>query len=141
ALLRMAIMINDAFANLSGVSPIILAWISDEDELAKASLIMMAILNNAFAHSSSSLIPAKMMGLTPAFLTPPLSPLEQVAAFGLGAATRGIVVGAVTALVIGLLPGAGLQVSHPWAIVYFAVGASVILGLAGILAGLWAEKF
>jgi ABC-2 type transport system permease protein len=104
-------------------------------------LIMMAILNNAFANSSSSLIQAKMMGLTPDFLTPPLSPLEQVAAFGLGAATRGIVVGAVTALVIGVLPGAGLQISHLWAIVYFAVGASVILGLAGVLAGLWAEKF
>jgi ABC-2 type transport system permease protein len=104
-------------------------------------LIMMAILNNAFANSSSSLIQAKMMGLTPDFLTPPLSPLEQVAAFGLGAATRGVVVGAVTALVIGVLPGAGLQVSHLWAIVYFAVGASIILGLAGVLAGLWAEKF
>lgn len=104
-------------------------------------LIMMAILNNAFANSSSSLIQAKMMGLTPDFLTPPLSPLEQVAAFGLGAATRGIVVGAVTALVIGVLPGAGLSVAHLWAIVYFAVGASVILGLAGILAGLWSEKF
>jgi ABC-2 type transport system permease protein len=104
-------------------------------------LIMMAILNNAFANASSSLIQAKMMGLTPDFLTPPLSPLEQVAAFGLGAATRGIVVGAVTAVVIAFLPGAGLQVSHAWAIVYFAVGASIILGLAGVLAGLWAEKF
>ena len=104
-------------------------------------LIMMAILNNAFANSSSSLIQAKMMGLTPDFLTPPLTPLEQVSAFGLGAATRGIVVGAVTALVIGVLPGAGLQINHLWAIVYFAVGASVILGLAGVLAGLWAEKF
>jgi ABC-2 type transport system permease protein len=104
-------------------------------------LIMMAILNNAFANSSSSLIQAKMMGLTPDFLTPPLTPLEQVSAFGLGAATRGIVVGAVTALVIGVLPGAGLQIAHLWAIVYFAVGASVILGLAGVLAGLWAEKF
>jgi ABC-2 type transport system permease protein len=82
-----------------------------------------------------------MMGLTPDFLTPPLTPLEQVSAFGLGAATRGVVVGAVTALVIGLLPGAGLQISHPWAIAYFSVGASIILGLAGVLAGLWAEKF
>jgi ABC-2 type transport system permease protein len=102
---------------------------------------MMAILNNAFANSSSSLIQAKMMGLTPDFLTPPLTPLEQVSAFGLGAATRGVVVGAVTALVIGVLPGGGLSISHLWAIVYFAVGASVILGLAGVLAGLWAEKF
>jgi ABC-2 type transport system permease protein len=48
------------------------------------------------------------MGLTPDFLTPPLSPLEQVLAFTLGAATRGVVVGTVTAIVIGVLPGAGL---------------------------------
>ena len=104
-------------------------------------LIMMAILNNAFANSSSSLIQAKMMGLTPDFLTPPLSPLEQVCAFALGAATRGVVVGAVTAIVIGLLPGAGLGVAHLWPVLYFGIGASLILGLAGILAGLWAEKF
>jgi ABC-2 type transport system permease protein len=104
-------------------------------------LIMMAVLNNAFANSSSSLIQAKMMGLTSDFLTPPLTPLEQVAAFGLGATTRGVVVGAVTAAVIGVLPGAGLQISHLWAILYFAVGAAIILGLAGVLAGLWAEKF
>jgi ABC-2 type transport system permease protein len=52
-----------------------------------------------------------------------------------------VVVGAVTAAVISVLPGAGLSFAHPWAIVYFAVAASLILGLAGVLAGLWAEKF
>jgi ABC-2 type transport system permease protein len=59
-------------------------------------LIMMSILNNAFANSSSSLLQAKMNGLMGDFLTPPLSPPEHVAAFALGAATRGVVVGAVT---------------------------------------------
>ena len=86
-------------------------------------------------------IQAKMMGLTPDFLTPPLSALEQVSAFTLGAATRGVVVGAVTAIVIGVLPGAGLSVAHLWAVLYFGLTASLILGLAGVLAGLWAEKF
>jgi ABC-2 type transport system permease protein len=52
-------------------------------------LIMMQILNNAFANSSSSLLQAKMNGLMGDFLTPPLAPLEHAAAFGLGAATRG----------------------------------------------------
>ena len=104
-------------------------------------LIMMAILNNAFANSSSSLIQAKMMGLTPDFLTPPLSALEQVSAFALGAATRGVVVGAVTALVVGVLPGAGLSVADLWAVVYFGAVASLSLGLAGVMAGLWSEKF
>ena len=56
-------------------------------------LIMMQILNNAFANSSSSLLQAKFNGLVGDFMTPPLTPLEQVLAFALGAATRGVVVG------------------------------------------------
>lgn len=104
-------------------------------------LIMMAILNNAFANSSSSLLQAKMMGLTPDFLTPPLSALEQVLAFTLGAATRGVVVGLVTALTIALLPYNQVSVAHPWAVIYFSVGASLILGLVGVVTGLWSEKF
>lgn len=102
-------------------------------------LIMMSILNNAFANASSSLLQAKMNGLTGDFLTPPLSPPEHVAAFALGAATRGILVGAVTWLAV--MPFTGLPVSHLWAVLYFGVCASLILGLLGIMAGLWAEKF
>ncbi|MCX8499419.1 MAG: ABC transporter permease, partial [Caulobacteraceae bacterium] len=63
-------------------------------------LIMMAILNNSFANASSSLIQAKIMGLTPDFLTPPLAPIELLAGFGLGAATRGVFVGFVTAVAV-----------------------------------------
>ena len=102
-------------------------------------LIMMQILNNAFANSSSSLLQAKMNGLTGDFLTPPLTPLEHVAAFALGAATRGIVVGAVTWLAI--LPFTHLPITHLWAVLYFGAGAAMILGMLGIMAGLWAEKF
>ena len=104
-------------------------------------LIMMTILNNAFANSSSSILQAKMFGLTSDFLTPPLAPLEQVLAFSLGALTRGVLVGAVTAATILALPGHALAFSHLWAVVYFAFTASMILGLLGIVAGLWAEKF
>jgi ABC-2 type transport system permease protein len=102
-------------------------------------LIMMQILNNAFSNSSSSLLQAKMNGLTGDFLTPPLTPLEHVAAFALGAATRGIVVGAVTWLAV--LPFAHLPITHLWAVLYFGIGAALILGMLGIMAGLWAEKF
>lgn len=102
-------------------------------------LIMMSILNNAFANSSSSLLQAKMNGLISDFLTPPLSPPEHVAAFALGAATRGVLVGAVTWLAV--LPFTGLPLTHLWAVAYFGIGASLILGLLGIMAGLWAEKF
>ena len=110
-------------------------------EFVAPGLIMMAILNNAFANSSSSLLQAKMMGLTPDFLTPPLSALEQVLAFALGAATRGVVVGLVTAVTIAVLPFTDLHVAHLWAVIYFSVGASLILGFVGIGTGLWAEKF
>ena len=104
-------------------------------------LIMMSVLNNAFANASSSLIQPKIMGLTPDFLTPPLSPLELVSAFTLGAATRGIVVGLVTALTIAFLPDAGIHIQHWGVALYFLIGASLILGMGGVLAGLWAEKF
>jgi ABC-2 type transport system permease protein len=104
-------------------------------------LIMMGILNNAFANSSSSILQAKMFGLTSDFLTPPLSSLEQVLAFSLGALTRGVLVGAVTAATILVLPGHAITFAHLWAVVYFAFTAAMILGMLGILAGLWAEKF
>ncbi len=102
-------------------------------------LIMMAILNNAFANSSSSLLQAKMNGLIGDFLTPPLTPPEHVAGFALGAATRGILVGVVTAVVV--MPFAHVPVTHLWAVLYFGLGAALILGLLGVMAGLWAEKF
>jgi ABC-2 type transport system permease protein len=102
-------------------------------------LIMMQILGNAFSNSSSSLLQAKMNGLIGDFITPPLSPSEQVAGFALGAGTRGIAVGAVTALAV--LPFAHLTVAHLWAVVYFGLGASMIMGLLGMMAAIWSEKF
>ncbi len=102
-------------------------------------LIMMAILNNAFANASSSLIQAKIMGTAPDFLMPPLTPLELLLGFGLGAATRGLAVGLVTAVTVW--PFAQYSVHHLWAIVFFSMGASLIMGLAGVIAGLWSEKF
>jgi ABC-2 type transport system permease protein len=102
-------------------------------------LIMMQILNNAFSNSSSSLLQAKMNGLIGDFITPPLTPAEQVAGFALGAATRGVAVGAVAGLAV--LPFANLWVAHLWAVVYFAVGASLIMGLLGLMAAIWSVKF
>jgi ABC-2 type transport system permease protein len=102
-------------------------------------LIMMQILSNAFANSSSSLLQAKMNGLISDFITPPLSPMEQVAGFALGAATRGVLVGTVTLLAV--LPFAHLTVAHVWAIAYFGVGAAVTMGLLGLMAAIWSVKF
>ncbi len=102
-------------------------------------LIMMQVLGNAFSNSSSSLLQAKMNGLIGDFLTPPLSPVEQVAGFALGAATRGVAVGAVTAAVVW--PFAHLSIANLAAVLYFGVGASMIMGLLGIVAAIWSEKF
>jgi ABC-2 type transport system permease protein len=102
-------------------------------------LIMMQVLNNAFSNSSSSMMQAKMNGLIGDLLSPPLSPGEQVAGLALGSMTRGLMVGAVTSLAI--LPFAGFHAAHPWAILYFAFGASLIMGLLGVMAAIWARTF
>ena len=102
-------------------------------------LIMMGILNNAFANSSSSLLQAKFNGLMGDFMTPPLSPVEHTVGFAAGAATRGIFVGAIS--MAAVLPFTPVLVAQPWAILYFGVGAALIMGFLGIMAGLWSEKF
>ena len=111
----------------------------DFGEFVAPGLVMMAILNNAFANSSSSLIQAKIMGTATDFLTPPLSPLELMAGFTLGAATRGVVVGVVTAACVWPFSRFGLE--QAWAMLFFGVFASLLMGLVGVFAGLWAEKF
>lgn len=102
-------------------------------------LIMMQILSNAFANSSSSLLQAKFNGLMGDFITPPLSPAEHVIGFGGGAATRGIVVGLIS--LAAVLPFARVPIAQPWAIAFFGLGAALIMGFIGIMAGLWSEKF
>src|SRR5215467_5845197 len=96
-------------------------------------LIMMQVLSNAFANSSSSLLQAKFNGLMSDFMTPPLSPSEHVIGFGAGAATRGILVGAIT--LFAVMPFARIPFAQPWAILYFGVGAALILSFVGIMAG------
>ncbi|MET4683920.1 ABC transporter permease [Brevundimonas faecalis] len=108
-------------------------------EFVAPGLIMMAILQNAFANASSSLIQAKIMGTATDFLTPPLSPLELTIGFTLGAATRGVVVGLVTALCV--LPFAKLGLANVFLILWFGLIASLLMGMLGVLAGLWSEKF
>ena len=102
-------------------------------------LIMMSLLNNAFANSSSSLVQAKLMGTSVDFLTPPLSPAELAVGFTLGAVTRGVLVGLVTAVTVW--PFARFGIAQPWAVLYFSLMASVIMALVGVAAGLAAEKF
>jgi ABC-2 type transport system permease protein len=102
-------------------------------------LVMMSVLQNAFANSSSSMIQSKITGNLIFVLLPPLSPLDMYAAYVLGAMVRGIVVGAgVLAVTLWFAP---LSLEHPlWAIVFALLG-SAILGTLGLIAGIWADKF
>lgn len=107
-------------------------------EFVAPGLIMMAMLNNAFANASSSLIQAKVMNTATDFLTPPLSPLELTIGFALGAATRGLVVGLVTAICV--MPFARLEIANLGLILWFGLIACLIMGMLGVFAGLWAQK-
>ncbi len=102
-------------------------------------LAMMAILNNAFANSSSSLIVSKMQGNAVDFLMPPISPAELAGAFIGGALTRGLLVGAASLLAV--TPFASIAPAHLWAVIYFAVAAGVMMAAVGVIAGVWANKF
>lgn len=108
-------------------------------EFLAPGLIMMGMVQNAFANTSSSLIISKIQGNIIDVLMPPLSPWELTLGFALGGMTRGMVVG--VAIGVGMLPFVTLHI-HNWGYILFhAVGASMILSLLGILAGVWSEKF
>ena len=102
-------------------------------------LAMMAMLQNAFANSSSSLIQSKVTGNIVFILLPPLGAGEILAAYLLAAMVRGLVVGiGVFAATLWLVP---MPVKQPlWAIAFAVVGCGM-LGTLGIIAGIWAEKF
>ncbi|MFH1602967.1 MAG: ABC transporter permease [Pseudomonadota bacterium] len=102
-------------------------------------LVMMALLQNAFANSSSSLIQSKLSGNIIFVLLPPLSYWDFYAAYVLASVVRGIVVGGGVLLVS--LAFVGLSFEQPLWIITFAVIGSAILGTLGLIAGIWAEKF
>ncbi len=102
-------------------------------------LVMMAVLQNAFANSSSSLIQSKITGNIIFVLLPPLSYWEFFAAYVLASVVRGMLVGIGVLLVsLGFVE---LSFEHPLWIIAFAVAGSAILGTLGLIAGIWAEKF
>jgi len=101
-------------------------------------LVMMSVLQNAFANSSSSLIQSKITGNIIFVLLPPLSYWEFFAGYVLAAVIRGVVVGSAVLLVT--LPFVEMAFSHPLWIVAFAVAASAVLGALGMVAGICADK-
>ncbi len=104
-------------------------------------LVMMSVLQNSFANSSSSLIQSKITGNLIFVLLAPLSPRGLYAAYVAGAMVRGIAVGSgVFVVTLAFAPGLAVPVAPAWTLV-FALAGSAILGTLGLIAGLWAEKF
>ncbi|MEO5796619.1 MAG: ABC transporter permease [Rhodoferax sp.] len=102
-------------------------------------LVMMSVLQNAFANSSSSLIQSKIMGSLVFVLLSPLSHWDWFWAYVGSAVARGLLVGAGVFAVTAIFTGASF-VAPVWIIVFAVLGAA-LLGTLGIVAGLWAEKF
>jgi len=101
-------------------------------------LVMMSVLQNAFANSSSSLIQSKMTGNLVFVLLPPISYAEFFAAYVLAAMTRAVVVGLGVLLVT--IPMVELSVREPLWVLLFALMGSAILGALGLVAAILAEK-
>jgi ABC-2 type transport system permease protein len=102
-------------------------------------LVMMSILQNAFANSSSSLIQSKVTGNIIFVLLPPISYREFYAAYMLAAVVRGVIVGAgVLAVTAFFTP---LRFAHPLWILAFALIGGGVMGSLGVVAGIWADKF
>lgn len=102
-------------------------------------LVMMSVLQNAFANSSSSLIQSKITGNIVFLLLAPLSHREMFTAYVLASMMRGMAVGAGVFFVTAWF--AHLSFAAPAWILAFALLGSAILGTMGLIAGIWAEKF
>jgi ABC-2 type transport system permease protein len=102
-------------------------------------LVMMSVLQNAFANSSSSLIQSKITGNLVFLLVAPLSHWAWYIAYVGASVVRGVVVGLGVLLVTGWF--APLRAVEPWWIVVFALLGAGMMGSLGLIAGLWAEKF
>ncbi len=113
-------------------------------EFLAPGLMMMAVLTNAFANSSSSILIGKVQGAIVDVLMPPLSAAELTVAFVAGAATRGLLVGFITGVTAAgfmAATGAEMRIEALWPIVYFSLAAAVIFAMLGVIGGVWAEKF
>jgi ABC-2 type transport system permease protein len=104
-------------------------------------LIIMGMMQNAFANSSFSLLVGKIQGTIVDYLMPPLSSAEVLAALTGAAVTRAALVGGTIWLAMALWPGVDVTPVHIWAVLWFGLMGSTLLALIGVLTSIWAEKF
>ena len=104
-------------------------------------LIVMAMIQNAFANASFSLLVGKMQGNIVDYLMPPLSTGELIAGLVGAAVTRAFLVGFAVWLAMLLWPGVHVRVIHPAAVFWFGLMGALMLSFLGLLTSLWADKF
>lgn len=109
------------------------------DQFLAPGLVVMAMLQNSFANTSSSMMIGKIQGNIVDVLMPPLSSWELLAGFAGGGLTRGLLVGGAVTLAMSTF--VELPFADPLAILFYAANASLMLSLLGLLAGIWSEKF
>ena len=108
-------------------------------EFLAPGILMMTVIQNAFANTSSAIMIAKVQGNIVDTLMPPLSPAELVAGYLAGSVGRGLFVAAAVLVMAGIVLGQGI--THPiWVLVYVLLG-SLFLGSLGIIAAILARKF
>lgn len=102
-------------------------------------IMMMTVIQNAFANTSSSIVISKVQGNIVDTLMPPLSPMELVLGYLAGAVVRGLCVAVAITVALALVLGQG--VAHPlWALTFVLLGGAM-MGAVGIVAGIFANKF
>jgi ABC-2 type transport system permease protein len=104
-------------------------------------LIVMAMIQNAFANASFSLLVGKMQGNIVDYLMPPLSTGELIAGLVGAAVTRAFLVGFAVWLAMLLWPGVSVKAVHPLWAFWFGLMGALMLSFMGLLTSLWADKF
>ncbi len=104
-------------------------------------LIVMAMLQNAFANASFSLLVGKMQGNIVDYLLPPLSTGELIAGLVGAAVTRAFLVGFAVWLAMLLWPGVSVSVSEPLWLLWFGLMGALMLSFLGLMTSIWADKF
>ncbi|MFX0544082.1 ABC transporter permease [Roseovarius sp. S1116L3] len=102
-------------------------------------ILMMTVIQNAFANTSSSIVIGKVQGNIVDTLMPPLSPAELVLGYLVGAVGRGLCV--AIAIALGLMLFEGIVPQHPLMLVGYVILGSAFMGAVGIVAGIFANKF
>jgi len=104
-------------------------------------LIVMAMMQNAFANASFSLLVGKIQGNIVDYLMPPLSTGELIAGLVGAAVTRAFLVGFAVWIAMLIWPGVSVDIRHPGLVFWFGLMGALLLSFLGLLTSLWAEKF